>query len=308
MKLVESIDSEPNHSMSLHRTNVVTNKDVNSFYHFHVSSTKSVPSPALRRGQVYCVWSFTERAQQWYVEELCKQLRHHIRHSERGGLRRQPSRSAKDKSPENDYTLKEEGVEPIFLPAKEVESRDSWTKVQRGEVWRLEGLLKIFRIQLNEAISLKNAYMHAHIYQHGTQSLCTVASRPWSCVDEKYCGHGVVDRCVQWGENYRELLRREMDDFFASQAGNEYFAHLPSQKRTRVTRLREETLARLYRLKANRARKAMPEATMLESPMLGKWPEKMDFPREDVTVQMVEISGLAFALDICSGVLRILML
>jgi hypothetical protein len=41
---------------------------------------------------------------------------------------------------------------------------------------------------------------------------------------------------------------------------------------------------------------------------VGKWPDSMDFPREDVKMQKVEMSGLVFAVDVCCGVLRILMM
>lgn len=52
---------------------------------------------------------------------------------------------------------------------------------------------------------------------------------------------------------------------------------------------------------------AMVEATMLESPTLGRWPGTPGFLKEDIKAQSVEIAGLTFAVDICLGEPRIMM-
>ena len=76
--------------------------------------------------------------------------------------------------------------------------------------------------------------------------------------------------------------------------------------------LKAETLRRLADTEARLqsvAGAAAVEAEMLESPTLGRWPvESQGFPREDVGAQRVELAGLAFAVDICLGEPRILML
>lgn len=46
---------------------------------------------------------------------------------------------------------------------------------------------------------------------------------------------------------------------------------------------------------------------MLATPTLGKWPAR-GFVREDVAMQTVAFAGLCFAVDVCQGEIRLMML
>jgi hypothetical protein len=98
-----------------------------------------------------------------------------------------------------------------------------------------------------------------------------------------------------------------MVDFFSSEAGDHYFRHLPNQTKAKGVTLKNETLRRLQRLESADSQGAMPEAEMRESPALGGWPGTVGFLRESIAQQMVELLGLAFAVDGCLGNLHILM-
>jgi hypothetical protein len=98
-----------------------------------------------------------------------------------------------------------------------------------------------------------------------------------------------------------------MVDFFSSEEGDQFFRHLPNQRKAKGARLKDETLRRLQRIQQADSQ-GVQEAEMRESPTLGRWPATMEFGREDVTQQRVELLGLSFAVDVCLGQTRILML
>jgi hypothetical protein len=68
-----------------------------------METRKSVSSSDLRKGHVYCVWSFTRRAERWFEEELSRQSK--LQEPRTVSRRRQPSRAAKEKFKTGDYTL-----------------------------------------------------------------------------------------------------------------------------------------------------------------------------------------------------------
>lgn len=309
--------------------------------------SRSAPSPPLRRGEVYCLSSFTRRAEQWYKEEAGRQLTVRSREAAAVGKRRQPSRAAKGSFEPGDYILSEDEVNLLLLsvasPDHSDKGRDEKTMAaearlptpssdesedtdedfpQKGEppgneIQSPEACLSNFRSRLSRAIHAKGQELQArHDREGGIRHTCTLGGSGWDCVDEEYCGHGLVDRCVRWvpkGKAYlRARVRYEMEEFFSSgNDNNNTPERLAELKRARAAALKAETMRQMEDIEARllSATSASAEAEMLESPTLGRWPEEsQSFLREDVEAQRVELAGLAFAVDVCLGEPRVLML
>lgn len=312
------------------------------------TSSKSAPSPPLRRGEVYCLSSFTRRAEQWYKEEAGRQLTQRSREAAAVGKRRQPSRAAKGSFEPGDYVLSEDEVDSLLISAASAQQsgKGSGPKTTAGET-RLptppddedddldspqtgppspgeqgpDARLSDFRTRLGGAIRAKGQELRArHNREGGVRHTCTVGGSGWDCVDEEYCGHGLVDRCVRWvpkgKAHLRTRVRFEMEAFFTSGNGisensNNSPERLVELKRARAAVLKAETMRRIEWIESQlqSATSAAVEAEMLESPTLGRWPvESQGFLREDVGEQRVELAGLTFAVDVCLGEPRVLML
>lgn len=331
-------------------------QDLDRLLKFCATSSKSAPSPPLRRGEVYCLSSFTRRAEQWYKEEAGRQLAQRSSEAAAVGRRRQPSRAAKGRSEPGDYVLHGDEVDSLLhsaartteetdkgggpkttprrarLPTPPGDEDDKDTddpqKAEqplgagpRGPEARLSG----FRTRLGRAVHAKGQDLRAkHDKEGGVRHMCTVGGSGWDCVDEEYCGHGLVDRCVRWvpraKAHLRARVRFEMEGFFASYGNggnndedvdNNSPERLAELKKARAAALKAETMRRLEGIEAllESATSAAAEAEMLESPTLGRWPAgSQGFLREDVDEQRVELAGLAFAVDVCLGEPRVLML
>lgn len=332
-------------------------QDLDRILKFCATTSKSAPSPPLRRGEVYCLSSFTRRAEQWYKEEAVRQFTQRGRDAAAVGKRRQPSRAAKGTLEPGDYVLDEEEVNSLFSPATskrlpddskgnghkttaedptrrlptppadEDEDEDAETP-QDGEAQRPQARLSDFRARLVRATHTKSQELQAqHDRDGGVRHTCTVGASGWDCVDEEYCGHGLVDRCVRWvpkgKAHLRARVRFEMEGFFSSGGGsnncdggkinsnNNSAERLAELKRARAATLKAETMRRIADIEARlqSAEDAAVEAEMLESPTLGRWPaDSRGFPREDIGTQKLELAGLTFAVDVCLGDTRVLML
>lgn len=308
-------------------------EDLDRLLKFFTKPPVSAPSPPLRRGEVYCLSSFAGRAEQWYKEEARRQLTQLSREAAAVGQRRQPSRAAKGNFEAGDYILPVDEVNSLL--ASSASKNGPETKVyeiclltppdgkdeDEGEQ-RLEpedeapspqASLEHFRKRLGRAIHAKGQELRARNIEHGIRHTCTVGSSAWDCVDEEYCGHGLVDRCVRWvpkkQAHLRARMRLEMEGFFASGTRNNSAERLADLKKARGAALKAETLRRLGELEAVLEAVPAEEAEMLESPTLGRWPASAEgFLREDVGAQRVELAGLAFAVDMCLGEPRVLML
>lgn len=323
-------------------------QDLDRLLKFCATSSKSAPSPPLRRGEVYCLSSFTRRAKQWYKEEAGRQLTLRSREAAVVGKRRQPSRAAKGSFEPGDYVLPEDEVDSLLTSAASAQQsgKGGAPKTAAGEA-RLptppddedddldsprseapdsgaqgpETRLRDFRARLGGAVQAKGQELRArHEKEGGVRHTCTVGGSGWDCVDEEYCGHGLVDRCVRWvpkgKAHLRTRVRFEMEEFFSSGNGindndNNSPERLAELKKARAAALKAETIRRMEDIEAMilSATSAAAEAEMLESPTLGRWPvESQGFLREDVGAQRVELAGLAFAVDVCLGEPRVLML
>lgn len=323
-------------------------QDLDRILKFCATPSRSGPSPPLRRGEVYCLSSFTRRAEQWFKEEAGRQLNLRSRQAAAMGKRRQPSRAAKGSFEPGDYVLSEDEVDLLLLSAESPdhydkgcdekamagkpllptpsgdESEDTDEDVpqkgepQGSEIRSPEACLSNFRSRLGIAIHTKGQALQArHDREGGIRHTCTLGGSGWDCVDEEYCGHGLVDRCVRWvpkgKAHLRARVRFEMEEFFSSSVNdnNNTPERLAELKRARAAALKAETVRRMEDIEARllSATSAAAEAEMLESPTLGRWPEESQgFLREDVEVQRVELAGLAFAVDVCLGEPRVLML
>lgn len=323
-------------------------EDLDRILKFCATSSSSAPSPPLRRGEVYCLSSFMRRAEQWYKEEAGRQLTLRSREAAALGKRRQPSRAAKGSFEPGDYILPEDEVDSLLTSAASPDQfdREGDQKAMAGEP-RLptpssdksedtdedfpqkgeppgnetqspEACLSNLRSRLGRAIHTKGQKLQArHDREGGVRHTCTLGGSGWNCIDEEYCGHGLVDRCVRFvpkGKAYlRARVRFEMEEFFSSSGNdnNNTPECLAELKRARAAALKAETVRRMEDIEARllSATSAAAEAEMLESPTLGRWPEESQgFLREDVEAQRVELSGLAFAVDVCLGEPRVLML
>ncbi|KAH8751625.1 hypothetical protein F5883DRAFT_207965 [Diaporthe sp. PMI_573] len=80
-----------------------------------MDSHKSVSPSALRKGHVYCVWSFARCAERWFKEEIARNSK--SQGPESVSRRRQPSRAAKDKFRTGDYTLPTTMLDPAITTA-----------------------------------------------------------------------------------------------------------------------------------------------------------------------------------------------
>lgn len=323
-------------------------QDLDRILRFCATSSKSAPSPPLRRGEVYCLSSFTRRAEQWYKEEAGRQLTLRSREAGAVGKRRQPSRAAKGSFEPGDYVLPEDEVDSLLISAASAQQSVKGSgPTTTGREARLptppddkddeldsprtdpsdpgaqgpEARLSDFRVRLGGAIQAKGQELRArHNREGGVRHMCRVGGSGWDCVDEEYCGHGLVDRCVRWvpkgKAHLRTRVRFEMEAFFSSGNGindntNNSPERLAELKRARAAALRAQTMGRIEEIESRlqSATSAAVEAEMLESPTLGRWPaESQGFLREDVGAQRVELAGLAFAVDVCLGEPRVLML
>lgn len=323
-------------------------QDLDRILKFCATSSKSAPSPPLRRGEVYCLSSFTRRAEQWYKEEAGRQLTQRSREAAAVGKRRQPSRAAKGSFEPGDYVLPDDEVDSLLKSAasSQQSTKGSGPKTTAGEA-RLptppddevddldsprieppgpeaqgpEARLSSFRARLGGAIQAKGQELRARYEREGgVRHTCTVGGSGWDCVDEEYCGHGLVDRCVRWVPKGKAHLRArvqfEMECFFSSDNGisdndNNRPERLKELKKARAAALKAETMRRMEEIEARimSATNAAAEAEMLESPTLGRWPvESQGFLREEVGPQTVKLAGLTFAVDVCLGEPRVLML
>ena len=347
--------------------------DLDRILKFCATPSKSAPSPPLRRGEVYCLSSFTRRAEQWYKEEAGRQLTQRSREAASVGRRRQPSRAAKGTSEPGDYVLREDEVNSLVCPPAATPqppdtcSKGNGRKTKAHETRRLptppsnededadaespqgekpahaeaqgpEARFNNFRARLGRAVHTKDQELRAqHDRDGGVRHTCAVGGGAWDCVDEEYCGHGLVDRCVRWvpkaKAHLRPRVRFEMEGFFSSCGGggsnNDHYGGIISSsidnnnnnnspgrlaelKKGRAAALKAETMRRMADIESrleSSGGAAAAEAEMLESPTLGRWPAgSLGFPREDVCAQRVELAGLAFAVDVCIRETRVLML
>lgn len=323
-------------------------QDLDRILKFCATSSRSAPSLPLRRGEVYCLSSFTRRAEKWFKEEAGRQLNLRSREAATVGKRRQPSRAAKGSFEPGDYVLAEDEVDSLLTSAASPDQSDRGSDhkamagearlptppcdgsedtdedvPQKGEpqgieIQNPEACLSNFRSRLGMAVHTKGQELRAqHDRDGGIRHTCTLGGNGWDCVDEEYCGHGLVDRCVRWvpkGKAYLQArVRFEMEEFFSSSGNdnNNTPERLAELKRARAAALKAETMRRMEDIEARllSATSAAAEAEMLESPTLGRWPEESQgFLREDVEAQRVELAGLAFAVDVCLGEPRVLML
>lgn len=332
-------------------------QDLDGILKFCAATPKTAPSPPLRRGEVYCLSGFARRAEQWYREEAGRQLAQRSREAQAAaGRRRQPSRAAKGTSEPGDYILSEDELNSLLAsaagpvrptpdkegdlenaarllltpPGDESEDTDG-DDPQKNEPapdrqkQGPEAKLSEFRTRLGVAVHARAQELRArHDREGGVRHMCTVGSSGWDCVDEEYCGHGLVDRCVRWvprgKAHLRARVRFEMEAFFSSGGSidddsgggnNNTPERLAELKKARAAALKAETMRRMEGIEARlqSATSAAAEAEMLESPTLGRWPAgSQGFLREDVGAQRVELAGLEFAVDVCLGEPRVLML
>jgi hypothetical protein len=341
--------------------------DLDRILKFCATTSKSAPSPPLRRREVYCLSSFTRRAEQWYKEDAGRQLTQRSREAAAVGRRRQPSRAAKGTFEPGDYVLREDEVNSLLCPPAAIpqapDSKGNGHKTKAHETRRLpkpdededaerprgeqpdpaeaqspEARFNNFRARLGRALHTKDQELRAqHDRDGGVRHTCAVGGGMWDCVDEEYCGHGLVDRCVRWvpkaKAHLRPRVRFEMEGFFSSSGGggggggsnNNHYgiisssidnnnspARLAELKKGRAAALKAETMRRMADIEArleSAGGAAAAEAQMLESPTLGRWPAgSQGFPREDAGAQRVELAGLAFAVDVCIRETRVLML
>lgn len=250
-------------------------QDLDRILKFCATSSRSAPSPPLRRGEVYCLSSFTRRAEQWYKEEAGRQLTLRSREAAAVGKRRQPSRAAKGSFEPGDYVLSEDEVDLLLLSAASSDHSDKGSDEkamaglarlptppsdegedtdedvpQKGEplgneIQSPEACLSNFRSRLGRAIHTKGQELRArHDREGGVRHTCTLGGSGWDCVDEEYCGHGLVDRCVRWipkGKAYlRARVRFEMEVFFSSSGNNNTPERLAELKRARAAALKAE--------------------------------------------------------------------
>lgn len=308
---------------------MISTQDLARVTRFCSSTSKSAPSPPLRQGEVYCLLSFRGRAEQWYKEEVGRQVALRCREASSLGTRRQPSRTAKDKFHVCDYVLS--GAEVDVLLRSREGDKGGGNKRRYSESalltppgdneaqvdlpsWDLEGSVERFRKRLNKVVQGRTRELRGRYDPEGIRHLCTVADMSWDCLDEEYCGHGLVDICLRWVPKKLELLRPrirvDMEDFFSASTANNQPERLKELKKNRCSLLKKATLEKLAALElvAGSCPEAVIEAKMLESPTLGRWPNTPGFLREDVQVQKVGFAGLTFAVDVCVGEPRIMML
>lgn len=329
-------------------------QDLDKITKFCAASPKTAPSPPLRRGEVYCLSGFARRAEQWYREEAGRQLAQRSREAQAApGRRRQPSRAAKGTSEPGDYVLSEDELNsllasaagPVRPPADKESDLETAARLlltppadenedtegdgpQKSTPYRQaqgpEAKLSEFRTRLGEAVHARAQELRVrHDREGGVRHMCTVGGAGWDCVDEEYCGHGLVDRCVRFVPRGKAHLRPrvqfEMEAFFSSGGSvdndgvgdNNTPERLAELKKARAAALKAETMRRMEGIEARlqSATSAAAEAEMLESPTLGRWPAgSQGFLREDVGAQRVELAGLEFAVDVCLGEPRVLML
>lgn len=336
-------------------------QDLDRILKFCAASPKTAPSPPLRRGEVYCLSGFARRAEQWYREEAGRQLAQRSRGAQAAASRRrQPSRAAKGRTSEpGDYVLFEDELNSLLASAAGRPTPDKERDLETAARLLLtppgdesedtdgddprksksapdrpaqgpEAKLSEFRTRLGRAVHARAQELRArHDREGGVRHMCTVGSGGWDCVDEEYCGHGLVDRCVRWvprgKAHLRARVRFEMEAFFSSGGSvdnngdggdnknnnNNTPERLAELKKARAAALKAETMRRMEGVEARlqSATSAAAEAEMLESPTLGRWPAgSQGFLREDVGAQRVELAGLEFAVDVCLGEPRVLML
>lgn len=305
--------------------------------------SRTGPSPPLRKGEVYCLASFTARAEEWYTQEAGRQIGAQVLEGpsqERSSRRRQPTRAAKIKAhaAEGHYILSSDEMEQIVGDLCAERTRTPTPPTDSDDLGRLEvernltslqecpgaGItgwnahILSFRIRLNQAVHAKTQEIKTHHEPQGIQHICTVAGSAWDCLDEEYCGHGLIERCIRWVPkrmgDFKPRVRAEMDAFFATrvfplEADSDRFDSLQELKRSRYSKLKAVTLGKVRSIEEEwkESPKAMVDAVMLETPTLGRWPAR-GFVREEVDVQTVKFAGLVFAVDICQGELRVMML
>lgn len=311
------------------------------FVTFCSPPASAVPSPLFRKGGVYCLSSFTARAEQWYKQEADRQTgaKSFEGLSQGSSRRRQPPRAAKGKShAEGRYSLSKDEVEVLhlshcdrdvstsILPGEGGDSRSSglrWNVARLQERAEADNTdfherLLSFRSRLSAVVHAKIQELKAHYEPSGIQHICTVADSTWNCLDEEFCGHGLVERCIQWIPkrlgDFKPRVRAEMDEFFARwvfplEAASDRSDKLKRLKRNRYSKLKEFTLAKVLGIEKEWIERPRPmvDALMLETPTLGRWPAR-GFVREDVSAQTVKFAGLVFAVDVCQGEPRLIML
>lgn len=90
-------------------------------------------------------------------------------------------------------------------------------EVQEDLHWVPESSVEHFQTRLSEAIHNKNRELRSCYDPEGIKHLCTVVDVGWDCVDEEYCGHGLVDRCLRWIPkrlgHLEPAMKVKMEDF-----------------------------------------------------------------------------------------------
>lgn len=307
-------------------TRMVSTRDLKKVTKFCSTVAKSAPSPPLQPGELYCLSGFAGRAAQWYKEEVRRQTTLRYREASSAGTRRQPSRTAKDKFYTCDYVLLRSEVDALFRKQADVEEEEDSTSESSSsspsedqepanvQGWEPEASLEDFQTRLGIAVQMKIRELRSRYDPEGIKHRCTMVHTTWACVDEEYCGHGLVNKCLKWVpkkvEHLRPRMKVDMEDFFSAKTANNQPERLKELKKNRCSTLKKTTLEKLAALEAavGSQPEAMMEAEMLESPTLGRWPNTPGFLVEEIEAQTVEFAGLTFAVDVCLGEPRILML
>ena len=244
--------------------------------------------------------------------------------SSSGSTRRQLPRTAKNRFQACDYVLPGAEVNAFLHAQADDKTRGDISETNEPSVltpsddeaqdWDPQISVRHFHTRLSRAIQHKTRELKCRHDLEGIRHLCTVAGLDWNCVDAEYCGHGLVDRCLKWVprkvEHLRPRMRVEMEGLFSAKTANNQPGRLKELKKYRCSMLKKATLDKLAALQVavESHPESMMEAVMLESPTLGRWPATPGFLKEDIEAQTVRIAGLTFAVDVCLGEPRIMML
>lgn len=299
---------------------------------------------SFRKGDVYCLANFTCRAEEWYRQEVVQRTgSHRLDGLSREGdsVRRQPSRMAKQKPAvktvvERPYILADDEVEALRLRvadqgggqpllAEEPEKlhatsagQDVCQDANSSDEVDLQAHVAFFCVRLNKAIHEKTGELKALYDRTGIRHICTIVNSSWQCLDEEYCGHGLVERCMRWipeeQEAFQQRVRSEMDQYlartvFSLEAAKDRADALKVLKQRRYAELKNATTDIIAGIVEEYSRRsaAVVDAHMLATPTLGKWTTR-GFDRESVEQQTVALGGLVFAVDVCQGEMRLMML
>ncbi len=238
------------------------------------TSGKIKRSPVLKRHHVYCQTSFKYRVVDWFGIEAkrlsAKEVSGSSRKQQPGPPTRiQPSRAAKRKAEEAPSITRMSSRGGGTYALSE----DTWSEATRGgqEVPSLESI-QSFQGQVLDAINARLDVIRqkrGEKWLSGEDHKCGILSKPLSCTEMAYCLHG-----------YRG----------------------DGQTRGKERRAKGKKGKR-----AAGRRSVAPVADMMPSPTLGNW-KLYTLKEEDLDGQTAEVGGLRFAVDTCSGSVKIVMM